>query len=180
MRHFFIVPSLACPAGCKYCFGPHEGSGIMDKSTLEGLMRFLRNMDLKAICWGMEKGRNMLFLTGNKFFVYLFLSAQRVIPTLTKSSLKTSISGNKTYHALHASGLVNCYMSFTFSELTLVSGFLIIATLTRVQLAGDIKSAITTLFNLLINKTKMVQNEVLLFLSLIACWLKNHLWNEHL
>ena len=23
--HFMLVPSLSCPAECKYCFGPHHG-----------------------------------------------------------------------------------------------------------------------------------------------------------
>ena len=38
--HFMIVPSLACPASCSYCFGPHEGP-IMSKHTVDKVAAFV-------------------------------------------------------------------------------------------------------------------------------------------
>ncbi|MDR1241715.1 MAG: SPASM domain-containing protein [Deltaproteobacteria bacterium] len=40
---FFIIPSLACQAGCKYCFGPHRGA-IMDERTARETVRFIRGI----------------------------------------------------------------------------------------------------------------------------------------
>lgn len=37
---FMIIPSLACQASCKYCFGPHEGA-IMDVRTAWETVRFV-------------------------------------------------------------------------------------------------------------------------------------------
>ncbi len=36
-----IVPSMACQAGCRYCFGPHAGA-VMDVRTAEETVRFVR------------------------------------------------------------------------------------------------------------------------------------------
>ncbi|MHB1160837.1 MAG: TIGR04083 family peptide-modifying radical SAM enzyme [Chloroflexota bacterium] len=36
-----IAPSLRCPAGCAYCFGPHEGGSPMRHETLEAVGRWL-------------------------------------------------------------------------------------------------------------------------------------------
>ncbi|MDR1012044.1 MAG: SPASM domain-containing protein [Opitutaceae bacterium] len=38
---FMIVPSLACRASCKYCFGPHRGA-VMDARTAVETARFVR------------------------------------------------------------------------------------------------------------------------------------------
>ena len=40
---FMIVPSLACQAGCKYCFGPHAGA-VMDRGTAEETVRFVHRI----------------------------------------------------------------------------------------------------------------------------------------
>jgi uncharacterized protein len=40
-RHVMIVPSLACPAGCSYCFGPHKGRGRMGMRDLEATAGWL-------------------------------------------------------------------------------------------------------------------------------------------
>ena len=40
---FMIVPSLACQAGCKYCFGPHEGA-VMDEQTAKEAVTFIHNI----------------------------------------------------------------------------------------------------------------------------------------
>jgi uncharacterized protein len=37
-----LVPSAACPARCHYCFGPHEGSGVMTAETVDAAIRFFR------------------------------------------------------------------------------------------------------------------------------------------
>jgi uncharacterized protein len=39
-RHLMLVPSLACPARCAYCFGPHEGGAPMTQATVEGVVRW--------------------------------------------------------------------------------------------------------------------------------------------
>ena len=38
--HFMLVPSLACPALCSYCFGPHEGP-TMPAETMEASLDFV-------------------------------------------------------------------------------------------------------------------------------------------
>ncbi|MDR1538368.1 MAG: radical SAM protein [Clostridiales bacterium] len=43
MPAFMIVPSLACQASCKYCFGPHEGA-VMDERTARESIKFIRNI----------------------------------------------------------------------------------------------------------------------------------------
>lgn len=40
---FFIIPSLACQAECKYCFGPHRGA-LMDERTAREAIRFIRSI----------------------------------------------------------------------------------------------------------------------------------------
>ena len=40
---FMIVPSLACQASCKYCFGPHEGA-VMDEQTAKEAVKFIHNI----------------------------------------------------------------------------------------------------------------------------------------
>jgi uncharacterized protein len=35
-----LVPSLACPASCAYCFGPHKGGPPMTPATIEAVMRW--------------------------------------------------------------------------------------------------------------------------------------------
>ncbi len=37
-RHLMLVPSLACPAGCSYCFGPHEGGPAMRQETIQAIV----------------------------------------------------------------------------------------------------------------------------------------------
>ncbi|HMN62950.1 MAG TPA: radical SAM protein, partial [Anaerolinea sp.] len=34
-RHLLLVPSLACPASCSYCFGPHAAAAPMAAKTVE-------------------------------------------------------------------------------------------------------------------------------------------------
>src|ERR1039458_3475826 len=38
--HFMLVPSLACPAACSYCFGPHHGP-VMSSDTAEAALDFM-------------------------------------------------------------------------------------------------------------------------------------------
>jgi uncharacterized protein len=38
--HFMLVPSLACPAECSYCFGPHQGP-TMSPQTMEATLDFM-------------------------------------------------------------------------------------------------------------------------------------------
>ena len=38
--HFMLIPSLACPASCSYCFGPHHGP-IMNRETLADALDFM-------------------------------------------------------------------------------------------------------------------------------------------
>jgi uncharacterized protein len=38
--HFMLVPSLACPASCSYCFGPHEGP-IASPKTMRTAVEFI-------------------------------------------------------------------------------------------------------------------------------------------
>lgn len=38
--HFMLVPSLACPASCQYCFGPHTGP-VMNFSRVTAALNFM-------------------------------------------------------------------------------------------------------------------------------------------
>ncbi len=42
-QHLMIVPSLACPASCKYCFGPHKGGQSIQRDTLEAIVNWQKN-----------------------------------------------------------------------------------------------------------------------------------------
>jgi len=39
-RNIMIVPSLACPASCSYCFGPHQGNTQMNQGVIESVIRW--------------------------------------------------------------------------------------------------------------------------------------------
>jgi uncharacterized protein len=39
-----LVPSLACPASCAYCFGPHAGGKTMGRETLEAVVEWQRGL----------------------------------------------------------------------------------------------------------------------------------------
>ena len=41
-QHLMLVPSLACPASCAYCFGPHAGGKTMGRETLEAVVDWQR------------------------------------------------------------------------------------------------------------------------------------------
>ena len=43
-----LVPSLACPASCAYCFGPHKGSGTMSRETLGAVVEWQRDLGCEA------------------------------------------------------------------------------------------------------------------------------------
>ena len=47
-RHLLIVPSLACPGSCKYCFGPHEGNVSMSKKTVEAIVHWQSTFNDKS------------------------------------------------------------------------------------------------------------------------------------
>ena len=40
-RHLLLVPSLACPASCTYCFGPHVGEASMREQTVAAIVRWI-------------------------------------------------------------------------------------------------------------------------------------------
>jgi uncharacterized protein len=43
-QHLMLVPSLACPASCAYCFGPHAGGKAMGRETLHAVVEWQRGM----------------------------------------------------------------------------------------------------------------------------------------
>jgi len=45
--HFMLVPSLACPAECSYCFGPHQGP-IMSPKTMDAALDFITRVVRKT------------------------------------------------------------------------------------------------------------------------------------
>jgi uncharacterized protein len=47
-RHLMLLPSLACPASCAYCFGPHAGGSPMSRATLEAVVRWQAVFEDKA------------------------------------------------------------------------------------------------------------------------------------
>jgi uncharacterized protein len=47
-QHLMLVPSLACPASCAYCFGPHAGGKTMGRKTLEAVVEWQRRLALPA------------------------------------------------------------------------------------------------------------------------------------
>lgn len=40
---FMVVPSLACQASCKYCFGPHQGA-VMEQGMAQTIAKFMRSI----------------------------------------------------------------------------------------------------------------------------------------
>lgn len=42
-QHLLIVPSQNCPAGCFYCFGPHEGHEQMQQTTIASIIEWQQN-----------------------------------------------------------------------------------------------------------------------------------------
>ena len=38
--HLLLVPALACPASCSYCFGPHVGESSMSEATVAAIVRW--------------------------------------------------------------------------------------------------------------------------------------------
>jgi uncharacterized protein len=43
--HLILLPTLACPASCSYCFGPHANGGSMTRETLEAVVRWKQQND---------------------------------------------------------------------------------------------------------------------------------------
>ncbi|HEX7491685.1 MAG TPA: radical SAM protein, partial [Candidatus Limnocylindrales bacterium] len=43
-QHLMLVPTLACPASCAYCFGPHAGGKTMGRETLEAVVEWQRRL----------------------------------------------------------------------------------------------------------------------------------------
>jgi len=44
---FMLIPSLACQASCKYCFGPHKGA-IMKETAVKESIRFIRQIAIET------------------------------------------------------------------------------------------------------------------------------------
>ena len=44
-RHLMLVPSLACPASCAYCFGPRGGGPPMRQEAVEAVIRWQSALD---------------------------------------------------------------------------------------------------------------------------------------
>jgi len=44
---FMVIPSLACQASCKYCFGPHKGA-TMDEQTAKETVSFIHNIAIET------------------------------------------------------------------------------------------------------------------------------------
>ena len=44
-KHLMLMPSLDCPAGCAYCFGPRSGSMPMGQDTVEAVIRWQQAVD---------------------------------------------------------------------------------------------------------------------------------------
>ena len=45
--HFMLLPSLACPAKCSYCFGPHQGP-VMSPETLKATLDFMARIVMET------------------------------------------------------------------------------------------------------------------------------------
>jgi uncharacterized protein len=56
-QHLMLVPSLACPASCAYCFGPHKGSRRMSRETLETVVEWQRGPGCEADGDGLDDDR---------------------------------------------------------------------------------------------------------------------------
>jgi uncharacterized protein len=44
LRHLMLVPSLACPARCHYCFGPRGNGSVVTPETLEATLRWASDL----------------------------------------------------------------------------------------------------------------------------------------
>jgi uncharacterized protein len=48
-RHVMVLPSLACPASCSYCFGPHSGGTRMGLRTIEATAAWLASGSARSL-----------------------------------------------------------------------------------------------------------------------------------
>ena len=47
-QHLMLLPSLACPASCAYCFGPNAGGPAMSRETLDAVVEWQRALGAEA------------------------------------------------------------------------------------------------------------------------------------
>jgi uncharacterized protein len=64
-QHLMLVPSLACPASCAYCFGPHAGGKTMSLETLEAVVEWQRGFgaSVAVAAGGPGRGAGTLDIT---------------------------------------------------------------------------------------------------------------------
>ena len=55
--HLMLVPSLACPASCVHCFGPHAGRPVMRRETLEAVVEWQKALGAGAVKGDADGGR---------------------------------------------------------------------------------------------------------------------------
>jgi uncharacterized protein len=76
---FMIVPSLACPAACRYCFGPHEGktmTSAVASSAVEFIDRIMRETGQAKLRLTLHGGEPLM--AGHDLFEELFLKIEQV------------------------------------------------------------------------------------------------------
>lgn len=44
-KSLMLVPSLDCPAGCSYCFGPNYGGPVMTEAVVDGIAGWIDSLD---------------------------------------------------------------------------------------------------------------------------------------
>jgi len=85
-----LVPSAACPAACRYCFGPHKGS-IMPNSVLDASARFI-----SAELWRGRKSGKITFHGGEPLMAGYewFARSLDVLSEVTNRHAQFSIQSN--------------------------------------------------------------------------------------
>jgi uncharacterized protein len=77
--HLMLVPSLACPAGCEYCFGPHTGDAMMSRETLEAVVAWQRALD-GEIGTGNPVGEDDSAQSGKRAIELTFHGGEPLVP----------------------------------------------------------------------------------------------------
>jgi uncharacterized protein len=83
LKHVFMVPSLSCPAGCKYCFGPHEGYETMSIDVVESTVKWLDRLAYDKVDITFHGGEPLM--AGYDFYKY-------ALPMLKSGLSKSSVS----------------------------------------------------------------------------------------
>jgi uncharacterized protein len=90
-QHLMILPSLACPASCKYCFGPHKGGPSMGREMVEAVARWQNTIGSNNPLDITFHGGEPLVLGADFYRMALPLLRQELAPRQVSFSLQSNL-----------------------------------------------------------------------------------------